>query len=167
MEKLIKHANGQWELEKNVKADPLGINPNSKMKFKPDFDQKQFVKFVAEKADHMCATGYVRGEPEDWVWHYEPEFDIEKLIPFKKDRATWKAWFEGEMHEWRYDHGEHERANHFENWAKNPHKKPVIIIEGTDDRIHQIDGHHRTAMAIIKDMKTVPVIYGRRKTKNK
>ena len=71
---------------------------------------------------------------------------------------------DGEMHEWRYDHGD-EKKGHFEKWAQNPVVKPLIIIQGTDDKPHVVDGHHRAAMAHIKNMKTVPVVYGTRKSK--
>src|SRR5665213_337786 len=115
----------------NVK-NMLGISDDkNKIKFDTHFGQKEFREYVDSRADHMCDTGYVQGGPDDFNWHYEPEFQLEKLLPLKKDRDGWIRWFEGEMHEWRYDHGD-ERAGHFEAWAKNPYPKPLIIIEGTD-----------------------------------
>lgn len=161
--------NGQWEiLEKGMgnKQNALGITPEGKgkIKFDPGFGQKEFREYVEERADHMCSTGFLAGEVNDWNWHYDPEYIVEKLIPIKKDAAMWKAWFEAEMFEWVYDHAD-EKKGHFERWLKNPSVKPIIIVQGTDDKPHQIDGHHRLALAISKDTKTVPVIYGTRKNK--
>ena len=168
MEHLIKSANGQWQIIE--KADKVGNTKNQlgistgKLKFDPHFGQKQFRDYVEQRADHMCETGYVRGEPDDFNWHYDPEYNLEKLTPIKKDADGWKAWYRGEMTEWEHDHGD-EKKGHFEKWAKNPEAKPLIVIEGTDGKDHIIDGHHRCAMAHIQNFKKVPVIYGRRKNK--
>lgn len=167
MEKLVKSTNGQWSIKELTKGgnqgNQLGISDGkSKIKFDPSFGQKEFKEYVDQRADHMCDTGYVAGEPDDWNWHWDPEYSLDKLTPIKKDRETWIKWYEGELHEWVYDHGD-ERKGHFEKWAKDPSAKPIIVIEGTDGRDHIIDGHHRAGKAHIVNMKTVPVIYGRRK----
>lgn len=143
----------------------LGIsNDAGKIKFDPHFGQKDFRDYVESRADHMTDTGYVQGEPDDWNWHYEPEYETSKITPLKKDADGWKAWFRGEMHEWVYDHGD-ERKGHFEHWSLHPQEKPIIVVEGLDGKDHIIDGHHRAGMAHIRHMKTIPVIYGRRKMK--
>src|SRR5665213_418558 len=168
MEKLIKHANNLWEtLEKgeNKGGDALGIG-SGKLKFNPGFGQKEFRHYVEEKADHLCDTGYVAGEPDDFNWHYDPDYNLSKLTPLKGGKAGWVAWYDGEMVEWKHDHGDAKKG-HFEKWSKNPKKKPLVVIEGTDGKDHIVDGHHRCAMAHIQDMENVPVIYGRRKTEMK
>jgi ribosomal protein S27AE len=143
----------------------LGITDDGgKIKFDPHYGQKEFREYVEARADHMTDTGYVQGEPDDFNWHFEPEYATDKLTPIKKDADGWKAWYHGELHEWQYDHGD-ERKGHFEKWAQNPAHKPVIVIEGLDHDDHIIDGHHRVGMAHIKHMKTIPVLYGRRKLK--
>ena len=142
-------------------SNMLGIS-EGKVKFNPHSGQKEFRDYVEQRADHMCDTGYVQGEPDDFNWHFEPQYQLSKLTPLKKDAEGWKAWYHGELHEWEYDHGD-ERKGHFEKWAQNPAEKPIIVIEGLDDRDHVVDGHHRCGMAHIKNMKTIPVLYGRRK----
>ena len=167
MEYLKKTMLGQWELLAKApmsnSKNALGITSDKgKIKFDPSFGQKEFREYVETRADHMCDTGYLAGKPDDWNWGYIPDFAVEKLIPLKKDVAGWKSWLAGEMSEWVYDHGQ-ERAGHFDRWCENPSVKPLIIVQGTDERPHQIDGHHRLATAIAKGMKTVPAIYGTRK----
>lgn len=162
MEKLIKTANGQWQLlNKNFREAELGITSDKgKIKFEPGFDQKKFQEYVLSRADHIPKTGFAIGKPTDFNWHFDPEFDIDKTNALKRD---WVAWYNGELDEWRYDHGD-ERAGHFEAWSKNPARKPIIMIEGTDGKMHCWDGHHRIGMAHIKKMKHIPVIIGIRKT---
>ena len=167
MEKLNKHANGQWTLEKADKignvSNQLGISDGKgKIKFSPGFGQKEFRKYVEQRADHMCETGFLAGTPDTWNWHYDPEFEMDKLISIKGNREGWVSWYRGEMTEWEHDHGD-EKKGHFEKWAKNPEVKPIIVVEGTDGKWHVIDGHHRTAMGFIKNMKHVPTIVGKRK----
>ena len=173
MELLKTNVGGQWEIlsKSDEPSDKMGNTQNQlgitdekkKQKFRPDMTEQELKKYVKKHADHMCDTGYVAGKAKDWTWHYDPKFPIEKLESIKKSRELWKAWFVGEMVEWKHDHGD-ERKGHFEEWAKHPEKKPIVIIEGSDGELHQVDGHHRTAMAIIKDMDAIPVIYGTRKT---
>ena len=167
MELIKSLSNGQWViLEKDDKMgnvkNQLGIS-SSKMKFDPGFGQKEFRNYVEQKADHMSDTGFIRGKPDDFNWHYEPEYDLSKITPIKKNAEGWKAWYRGELTEWEHDHGD-ERKGHFEKWSKNPQEKPIIIIEGTDGKDHIIDGHHRCGMAHIRSMSKIPVIYGRRKS---
>ena len=146
--------------KRDDKSGDVGIfDENGKLRFKPDFTQDQFQQYVFNKADHIPTTGYAVGEPENFVWSYIKDFPLEKLTPIKRD---WKEWYDGELTEWQHDHGE-ERKGHFERWAEHPEKKPPIVVEGTDSKLHVWDGHHRIGMAHIKDMQKVPIIFGKRK----
>lgn len=136
----------------------LGISDEKKPKFSPDFDQKQFAKYVKEKSDHIPETGFAVGSPKDFEWEFRAEFPLAELTPIKED---WVEWYQGEWTEWVHDHGTEERAGHFERWADAPEKKPPIIILGTDGKLHIWDGHHRIGIAHKLGMEKIPVLFGK------
>lgn len=167
MKELIKtNKNGQWEiLSKNSTNDQeLGTEGQDKdHEFSPDLSQKDFRKYVEDNADHFPKKGVAEKDLKDYEWSYESKYSLDELKPLKRN---WPAWYQGELDEYKHDHGEKkwkEKEDHFEQWVKSPEKHPVILIEGHEGRIHQIDGHHRTAMAFIKKLKTIPAIMGRKK----
>ena len=168
MTELFKtHVNGQWSiLEKNSTNDQeLGTEGQDEdsMKFSPSFGQKDFRKYVEEHADHFPKKGLAKGDLKDFEWTFDPDFKVSELKPIKSD---WKGWYISEIDEYQWDHGKEkadEKRKHFEDWVKSPHYCPAIVIERTNGKYAIIDAHHRIAVSIIKEMKTIPVICGKRK----
>ena len=133
----------------------------AKVQFSPAMDQKQFAKYVKKKADHVCETGFAAGKPKDYVWRYDPKHSLEFALAIKS-KALWQKWFEAEQAEWVYNHGPDERKDHFDKWSTEPALKPIMLVEGTDGKIHIWDGHHRVAKALSIGMKDVPALIGTR-----
>jgi ADP-ribose pyrophosphatase YjhB (NUDIX family) len=168
------HSHDQWILklieDKKVQAgqlpdhdksgNELGISDDKgKPKFSPDFSQEEMATYVKDKSDHIPETGFAIGKPTDFEWSFIPEFELAQVTPIKTD---WVGWYDGEWSEWVHDHGD-ERSGHFEKWADNPAKKPPILIEGTDGKLHIWDGHHRIGIAHKLKMENIPVLLGKPK----
>ena len=95
-------------------------------------------------------------------WKYEPKFDTGFATKIKS-KEQWQNWFEAESTEWIYNHGPEEKRDHFDKWSKEPELKPIVLVYGTDSRLHIWDGHHRIAKALQLGMKTVPALVGTKK----
>lgn len=145
---------------------PVKTAKKSSMKFDPTYTQDQMAQYVLLRSDHIPLSGYAVGNPADLVWKYVPNMPLKYTDGIKGD---WAAWFKGEEDEWVYNHGRNDADNgdrdgHFDKWVKNPSEKPVILMEGTDGKLHIWDGHHRVGVAHVHKMETIPALIGRRKS---
>lgn len=138
----------------------IAKDKKKKLKFSPDMSNEQAAKYVKKKADHIMETGFAEGSPKQFDWKYEPKHS---LAFAKEIKSNWPEWFKQETEEWKYNHGPEERKDHFDKWSKEPELKPIILVHGTDGKIHIWDGHHRVAKALTLGMKNVPALVGTKK----
>jgi len=132
----------------------------NKLRFSPMMSQKEICKYIDKKSDHVPKTGYAEGPADQYVWHFEKSLPLEFAKAIKKD---WLGWFQDEQDEWKYNHGPYERSNHFDKWSDEPELKPIIVVKGTDGRLHIWDGHHRIGKCLTIGKKEIPAIVGVRK----
>jgi len=89
----------------------------------------------------------------DYTWRYDENYPLAKVCqpPFYT-KNQWSGYLANERWDALDQYGNMDKYEHL---AASP-KYPIIIIEGTD----VIDGHHRIALALEKNQKTIPAIVG-------
>jgi len=125
------------------------------------YTQEKYYQLLYEGAGWMLdSPGY--GEPEEFLWTYDPAFPLQQILIHKGDTEKWKQWWDTELalaKDINYDDYYQELAVW---WLASPWEEPVVIAEGTDGTWYLWDGYHRTAISVVHSQRTIPAFVGKR-----
>jgi hypothetical protein len=128
------------------------------------------------------------GPAEDFEWHYDPEFPVQRVAfgdcPRPEDwRGAWRAWWQQECEGWARDYGTCEfesatacphddcmshRFHDLQRWWLSSREEreadPVILVLNHDHGPAYLwDGAHRTSLCALAGHDIIPAIVGVRK----
>ncbi len=108
--------------------------------------------------DAIYAPSEVGGGPANkYTWTQVDNFPVSKL-PGTRDE--WVQWFREEKEMAAAADGRDGYYEAMESWWSTDPNEPLFVTEGTDGKYYVWEGTHRTAIAKIHNMATVPVFLG-------
>lgn len=122
------------------------------------FLSKLHAKYSVMDIDKYLDEYYEYADVDDYTWRYEEKYPLAKVCqpPFYT-KTRWSDYLANERFDAIEQFGDDDKYKHL---AASP-KYPVIIHEGEG----VMDGHHRIALALEKNQKTIPTILGVKKKK--
>src|SRR6266516_4026920 len=117
----------------------------------------QFWAAVSMFSDQFEPGHAAHAEPDEFVWMFAPEFDLQQLAG---SRREWIRWSSSEKATWIEDYDPRPKEEMEYYWLSASLYSSVIIVEGTDLEFYVWDGNHRVGVACAAGWLTIPAIVG-------